>query len=354
MSETEIANSEGCRLRGCLEAACTDYAGIPQQRRVAIYSDSQQPTPPPALPPRSALRPRPSLILEEEERRRRRSRRLFVLPVERLTTRSSQGLLSHPVPPAMVTLAPESVPVLRTPSFSSLSQLLEALGSTPDLHSVLDAVDEFEDDLERERESDHFNDTLAAALASSYTGADSIDIDTTNAATLEFTRDKELPPPPSTLPLSLPVKSSQPMSTQAPALTKRRHALLELLTSERAYASDLALIRDVYMRLASGESPFEFPSFSNPSFIPGHPPPFRFSSPRPASGSRISNSGSNTSSSSSGSSLGTSSPSSSRTVSTVSTDISVAGFGAPPKIQLTVPSVQLTVPTQIGTSITHC
>ncbi|KAG1812292.1 hypothetical protein EV424DRAFT_1327128 [Suillus variegatus] len=40
----------------------------------------------------------------------------------------------------------------------------------------------------------------------------------------------------------------------APAITKRQHALLELLTSERAYASDLALIRDVYMRLASGES----------------------------------------------------------------------------------------------------
>ncbi|KAG1788350.1 uncharacterized protein HD556DRAFT_1245291 [Suillus plorans] len=53
----------------------------------------------------------------------------------------------------------------------------------------------------------------------------------------------------------------------APAITKRQHALLELLTSERAYASDLALIRDVYMRLASGES-FDFLSplkkISNP------------------------------------------------------------------------------------------
>ncbi|KAG1726883.1 Rho family DH domain-containing guanine nucleotide exchange factor [Suillus paluster] len=41
------------------------------------------------------------------------------------------------------------------------------------------------------------------------------------------------------------------LPTPTPALTKRRHALLELLTSERAYASDLALIRDVYINLAS-------------------------------------------------------------------------------------------------------
>ncbi|OJA17335.1 hypothetical protein AZE42_05918 [Rhizopogon vesiculosus] len=245
------------------------------------------------------------------------------------------------------TLAPasESVPVLRTPSFSSLSQLLEALGSTPDLHSVFGVVDDFEDDFDRERESDHFNDTLAATLASSYTGADaaypdSVDVDIANSGhtpTVEFTqRDKELPLPPPTLPLSIPKAQAMPdhQPPTTPALTKRRHALLELLTSERAYASDLALIRDVYMRLASG-----------------YPPTFRFSSARPVSGSGISNSGSNTSSSSSGSttSRGTCSSSSSRTVSTVSTsDISTSGLCAPPMIQLNVPSVQLTVPIQIG------
>ncbi|KAG1727681.1 uncharacterized protein EDB91DRAFT_1061026 [Suillus paluster] len=79
-------------------------------------------------------------------------------------------------------------------------------------------------------------------------------------------------------------------SPPTPAITKRRHALLELLTSERAYANDLALIRDVYMRLASA---------------------------RPVSGSEISNPGSNTSSSGSDStksSSGTRSSSSSRTL----------------------------------------
>lgn len=43
-----------------------------------------------------------------------------------------------------------------------------------------------------------------------------------------------------------------------PSVTKRTHALLELLSSERAYASDLALIRDIHIPLALGmyNSPF--------------------------------------------------------------------------------------------------
>ncbi|KAI0316424.1 hypothetical protein OF83DRAFT_1017396, partial [Amylostereum chailletii] len=40
--------------------------------------------------------------------------------------------------------------------------------------------------------------------------------------------------------------------------SKRHHALLELLTSERAYASDLALIRDIHIPLALGQ-PAPFP-----------------------------------------------------------------------------------------------
>ncbi|KAG1805852.1 uncharacterized protein BJ212DRAFT_1486192 [Suillus subaureus] len=135
---------------------------------------------------------------------------------------------------------------------------------------------------------------------------------------------------------------SEPLSsipTPAPAFTK--HALLELLTSERAYANDLALLRDVYMRLA-----------------PGYPPSFGFScTKRPVLGLEISNPGSNASSSSSEStksSSGTCSSLSSRTVSTVSTsNISVSGL-CPPAIQLNVPSIQLNVPTftQIGLSMT--
>lgn len=39
-------------------------------------------------------------------------------------------------------------------------------------------------------------------------------------------------------------------------LSKRQHALLELLDSERAYASDLALIREVHIPLSLGKSIF--------------------------------------------------------------------------------------------------
>ncbi|TFY79776.1 hypothetical protein EWM64_g4239, partial [Hericium alpestre] len=43
----------------------------------------------------------------------------------------------------------------------------------------------------------------------------------------------------------------------AKPISKRTHALLELLSSERAYASDLALIRDIHIPLALGEqTPF--------------------------------------------------------------------------------------------------
>jgi hypothetical protein len=38
-----------------------------------------------------------------------------------------------------------------------------------------------------------------------------------------------------------------------PAMSQRNHALHELLSSERAYASDLALIRDIHIPLALGE-----------------------------------------------------------------------------------------------------
>ncbi|KAG0694445.1 hypothetical protein DFH29DRAFT_1072909 [Suillus ampliporus] len=209
----------------------------------------------------------------------------------------------------MLQLAPESevVPVLRTHSFSSLSQLLEALGSTPDLHSALGVVDKFEDDFDRERESDHLiSDTLINT--SLYTGPDaaytvSVGTDTTDTINAGHPPTVELE------------------STHTLTLTKRRQALLELLTSERAYARDLALIRDVYMRLASG-----------------YPPPYGFSNAHPVSGSEIS------------------SFSSSGSVSPISTsDTSTSGL-CPPKIQLNLPSLQLSVPalTQIGPSLTLC
>lgn len=59
-------------------------------------------------------------------------------------------------------------------------------------------------------------------------------------------------------PLIMDEDSTSPASSlaQTPTLTKRQHVLHELLASERAYASDLALIREVHIPLALGMSPF--------------------------------------------------------------------------------------------------
>lgn len=45
---------------------------------------------------------------------------------------------------------------------------------------------------------------------------------------------------------------SAPTPPAAPKVAKRVHALLELLSSERAYASDLAITRDYHIPMASG------------------------------------------------------------------------------------------------------
>ncbi|KIJ51253.1 hypothetical protein M422DRAFT_776540 [Sphaerobolus stellatus SS14] len=73
------------------------------------------------------------------------------------------------------------------------------------------------------------------------------------------------PPPPPEQPTSPPIPVRSPLrprrksSSEAPSTpseslptSKRKHALTELLSSERAYASDLALIRDVHIPLALG------------------------------------------------------------------------------------------------------
>ncbi|KAJ7198500.1 hypothetical protein GGX14DRAFT_700031 [Mycena pura] len=62
------------------------------------------------------------------------------------------------------------------------------------------------------------------------------------------------PPPPAPPPRSplRPPPPSGPEPTSENVLSKRQHALLELLSSERAYASDLTLILEVHIPLAEG------------------------------------------------------------------------------------------------------
>ncbi|EKM81195.1 hypothetical protein AGABI1DRAFT_72072 [Agaricus bisporus var. burnettii JB137-S8] len=60
--------------------------------------------------------------------------------------------------------------------------------------------------------------------------------------------DNTMPPVDRHKPLPDPHRDASP-----PPLTKRQHALHELLSSERAYASDLALVREVHIPLALGQ-----------------------------------------------------------------------------------------------------
>ncbi|KAF9443991.1 hypothetical protein P691DRAFT_763777 [Macrolepiota fuliginosa MF-IS2] len=67
------------------------------------------------------------------------------------------------------------------------------------------------------------------------------------SSVVDAQREKPLPEPVAELEQPREVSSSLP-------LTKRQHALHELLSSERAYASDLALIREVHIPLALGHT----------------------------------------------------------------------------------------------------
>lgn len=96
---------------------------------------------------------------------------------------------------------------------------------------ALKLIDDEEEDRVRDRDHDHDQDPL---------------------------HSKALPlRPESPLALSPLLDDDEPASSasslvQQPPMTKRQHALHELITSERAYASDLALIREVHIPLALG------------------------------------------------------------------------------------------------------
>ncbi|KAI5117982.1 hypothetical protein M0805_009199 [Coniferiporia weirii] len=90
--------------------------------------------------------------------------------------------------------------------------------------------------------------------------------------TLSLLDNKPLPIPPNddspvsspTATISLGTDASETSTvstlTVAPVITKREHAMKELLSSERAYASDLAFVQNVHIPMALGKSaPFHLP-----------------------------------------------------------------------------------------------
>jgi dynamin-binding protein len=187
-------------------------------------------TPPPLRPHRSALRPTPRTLASQ--------------------TSASSLTSSTPDTSQMASPSPS---ILHRPSFASFNGLLDSL------HAEFGA-DPLTPPADRDTPKQTFmpDSPLASAFAAD-AGAD-------DDATLTGTDPAPDPP--------------------APKISKRTHALLELLSSERAYASDLALTRDIHIPLALGQSPSRL-SVETPSLTPraGKSAPYALPATPPSSGS---------------------------------------------------------------------
>ncbi|KAG8736544.1 hypothetical protein FRC10_009204 [Ceratobasidium sp. 414] len=119
----------------------------------------------------------------------------------------------------------------------------------------------------------------SASTMTSATSQVSLLLDSPPRSKLQPDEGDPRPSTSSLLPPSVSGASTPGSSSALPKTAKRTHALLELLSSERAYASDLALIRDIYLPLARG-APSSFPlppsasslMFQSTASMPTHRP----------------------------------------------------------------------------------
>ncbi|KAF9222409.1 hypothetical protein BS17DRAFT_186920 [Gyrodon lividus] len=209
-------------------------------------------TGPPAIPPRSPLRPRHRFSKDTPPTPKGTS---FDTTISTIVP--DIDTYGHDDEGTQMVLT--SMPMLRDSFGGSLTALLATLEAEtlqdkelplPPSHEDEHAIG-YNDDTEEDEDSD----------------PDPSQPSSTESLTLE------LGDPPS---LGMSAVAGAATLNQPTVVTKRMHALLELLTSERAYASDLALIRDIHIPLALGQ-PAPFNTNSPPS-----PPPF---SPGSGSGS---------------------------------------------------------------------
>ncbi|ETW74620.1 hypothetical protein HETIRDRAFT_456197 [Heterobasidion irregulare TC 32-1] len=237
--------------------------------------DAYEPARPPLLPARSPLRPRPptrpatatatsSHLLQHSS---------SSPPPSSSSSSSSSSPLPPPLPPppppppadphpsppaddeepsADEPAPGAAMPLLRNRSFGSLANLLDSLQPAPtptnDLRSIPISSPSAPVALARPRSHSHSHSPSPPPSRSHV--PPHAHSHSASSASSTPQPDKPLPVPPD--------PSAPP---PAPAISKRTHALLELLSSERAYASDLALIRDIHIPLALGkEAPFPLPS----------------------------------------------------------------------------------------------
>lgn len=178
-----------------------------------------------------------------------RSRRMFTKRPHSLLDLKDAGPFSPPLVPPRSPLRPTSLrstdtpmpspsdspsSVVRPHSFGSLTALLDSLAADQSsFDKELPLPPGFEDDLPH---NDHILEDID---------------DESSSSSDDLARELGVPIDPTTSP---PLDTASASTNQPAIMTKRMHALEELLSSERAYASDLALIRDIHIPLALGKS----------------------------------------------------------------------------------------------------
>lgn len=169
--------------------------------------------------------------------------------------------LPHPFPQSrMLSASDDSSATIIVPpesnsaEYNSLSAMSKALPSRPD-SPPSDGVGEDHLGADDRRPLVGQGETRRRPLARR---ADSIKHKITSTSTTSASPNNASP----TSAPSPAVPEAVPAPVPGPVMTKRQYALHELLSSERAYASDLVLIRDIHVPLALGEYSIIFPEIS--------------------------------------------------------------------------------------------
>lgn len=183
------------------------------------------PNPPPAIPPRSPLRPRPPY---------QPSSPALVGTTPKATT---FDIVVDPATPSL-DVDEDGARLILMPSLrESFGGSLTALLATLEAETLQDKALPLPPDQDDELTIDYSDD-----LEEEEYDPDSSEPSSTDSLTLDIP--------------TCPAPTGPTTPNQPTVMTKRIHALRELLSSERAYASDLALIRDIHIPLALGRSPF--------------------------------------------------------------------------------------------------
>lgn len=158
---------------------------------------------------------------------------------------------------------PASLHVSRRPSTASSMLSLESSlgGLMPDTPTSLDTISRLALALPSQSDLDNASSNTGTTFDSQMNLQQSSEADglglglqvPASSSLLDVDRSLPITPSSPSTPSYVPPSTTNPAATAQ--TSKRVHALNELLTSERVYASDLAVMRNVYIPLALGQKP---------------------------------------------------------------------------------------------------